>query len=309
MLFMNAMNLIKPLLIAFIIGIFFIAGSELSAAPPKPITVSQLTEKLHYFAGHGGNILISAGVDGVFMVDDQYATQSGPIQDALEKLSLPAPKFLINTHWHHDHSGSNEHFENAGALIFAHENVRKRLSEEQFIAFFKSKVPAAHPAALPVVTFSDRMNLHINGDDIIVLHAPNAHTDGDAMIYFERDNVLHTGDVFFENMYPFIDTSSGGTVGGVIEAIEAVLPMLDEETRIVPGHGPITDKKGMVAYQKMLQSIQKNIAGQIIAGHSEEQVVLSKPTKAFDERYASGFLKPDNFVRLIYQNIVYTTLN
>lgn len=306
---MFAAKTLKPSVVTLISVTLIVTAFGISAAPPKPITVSKLTDTLYYFAGHGGNILISAGVDGVFMVDDQYPTQSGPIQEALENLSLPAPKFLINTHWHHDHSGSNQHFENQGALIFAHENVRKRLSEEQFIAFFKSKVPAAHPSALPIITFSDRMSLHLNDDDIVVLHAANAHTDGDAMIYFKRNNVLHTGDVFFENMYPFIDTSSGGTVGGVIEAIEKILPMLDEQTQIIPGHGPVTDKKGIVAYQKMLQSIRKNISNQIIAGQSEEQVVLSKPTKAFDARYASGFLKADNFVRLIYQNIVHTTLN
>ena len=296
-------------LVLLIALLALLAAVDIPAAPPKPITVSQLTGKLYYFAGHGGNILISAGDDGVFMLDDQYSTQSEPIQEALEKLSLPAPKFLINTHWHHDHSGSNEHFDTQGALIFAHENVRKRLSEEQFIAFFKSKVPASPAGALPVITFSDRMSLHINDDNIIVIHVPNAHTDGDAMIYFEQDNVLHTGDVFFENMYPFIDTSSGGTVGGVIDAIDRILPMLDEKTRIVPGHGPVSDKQGIMAYQKMLKTIHKNIAGQIVAGQSETQVVLSKPTKAFDEQYASGFLKGDNFVRLIYQNIVHTTLN
>lgn len=306
---MIVVKLLKTSLAIFLCFVSLITCAGLSAAEPKPIEVTKLTDKLYYMAGHGGNIVVSSGKDGVFMVDDQYATQSGPIQAALDTLSLPAPKFLINTHWHSDHSGSNQHFEAQGALIFAHENVRQRLSEEQFIAFFKSKVPAAHPAALPIVTFSERMNLHLNGEDISIFHAPNAHTDGDAMVFFEQDNVLHTGDVFFENMYPFIDTSTGGTVGGVIRAIEAILPKLNDQTRIVPGHGPITDKKSIVEYKNMLHAIRKSIAEQIIAGQSEEQVVMSKPSKQFDARYASGFLKADNFVRLIYQNIVHTTLN
>lgn len=278
------------------------------AASEIPIEISKLSERLYYLKGHGGNIVISAGKDGVFMVDDQYATQSDAILKALKSLSLPAPKFLLNTHWHNDHAGGNEIFETNGAIIFAHEKVRKRLSEEQFIAFFKTNVPAAPPSALPVVTFSERLNLHLNGSKIEILHAKDAHTDGDAIVYFPEENVVHMGDVFFENMYPFIDTSTGGTVAGVIAAIEEILPKLDDNTQVVPGHGPVSDKKGLLEYQHMLQKIHRTIAQMIVAGHSEEQVILAKPTKEFDNKYASGFLKADNFTKLIYRNIVHTTL-
>jgi cyclase len=295
---------------AFLYALLLVAplAKPVFAADPQAIEISQLTDSLYYLKGHGGNIVVSTGKDGVFMVDDQYSTQSGPIQDALKSLSLPAPKFLINTHWHNDHAGSNQHFEAGGAVILAHENVRKRLSTDQFIEFFKADMPAAPDAALPVITFEHRMNLHLNDEDIEIRHAPNAHTDGDAIIYFRKNNVLHMGDVFFEDMYPFIDTSSGGTVGGVIAAIEAVLPMINDNTQVVPGHGPVSDKEGLTAFKNMLKKIQKSIAEQIIAGRTEQQVIALKPTKAFDSKYASGFLKPDNFVRLIYQNIAHTTL-
>ena len=242
------------------------------------------------------------------MVDDQYPEQQGPIRDALAALSLDSPKFLINTHWHPDHAGSNSSFSASGALIFAHENVRKRLSEEQFIAFFKATVPPAVESALPVVTFPERMRLYLNNDEVDIFHVPHAHTDGDAVIYFRNSNVLHTGDIFFENMYPFIDTSSGGTIGGVIEGIEAILAIIDEHTRIVPGHGPISDLEGLKSYLKMIKQIRKRIAERIVAGQSLAQITTAKPTKEFDDKYASGFLKPDNFVRLVYENIVHTTL-
>ena len=291
-----------------IIAILLAMIANSPAKEPVEIEVTKLTETLFYLKGYGGNVVVSSGTDGVFMVDDQYPEQHGPIRDALASLSLGVPKFLINTHWHRDHAGSNESFSNNGTLIFAHENVRKRLSEEQFIAFFKSTVPPAADAALPIVTFSERMALYLNGDKVEILHAPNAHTDGDAMIYFRQSNVLHTGDVFFENMYPFIDTSSGGTIGGVINAIEKILPTLDEHTQVVPGHGPVSDRNGLKAFQKMLKQVHKRIAERIIAGQTLDQVISAKPTKEFDKKYASGFLKPDNFVRLVYENIVHTTL-
>ena len=290
-------------------AVLCLATLNVAAKEPVDIEITKLSDSLYYLKGYGGNVVVSHGEDGVFMVDDQYPEQQGPIRDALASLSLADPKFLINTHWHRDHAGSNESFTASGALIFAHENVRKRLSEEQFIAFFKTAVPAATPRALPVVTFSERLTLHLNGERVEAIHAPNAHTDGDAMIYFRRSKVLHMGDIFFENMYPFIDTSSGGTIGGVIAAINTILPLIDENTQVVPGHGPVSDRAGLQAFQKMLSAVQKRIAERIIAGQTLEQVIAAKPTKEFDQKYASGFLKPDNFVRLIYDNIVHTTLN
>ena len=279
-----------------------------SAKEPVAVEITALTETLFYLKGYGGNVIVSSGDDGVFMVDDQYPEQQGPLRDALTSLSLDNPKFLINTHWHRDHAGSNESFSASGALIFAHENVRKRLSEEQFIAFFKHTVPPAGEEALPVVTFTQGMRLFLNDDEVEIYHAPSAHTDGDAVIYFRRSNVLHTGDIFFENMYPFIDTSSGGTIGGVIAAVETMIGLVNEDTQVVPGHGPISDLEGLKSYLKMMARVRKRITERIVAGQSLEQVVAAKPTKEFDEKYASGFLKPDNFVRLIFDNIVFTTL-
>ena len=301
-------SLYLPALRPIVAAVLLCVGVFAQAKDPVPIEISQLTERLYLFTGHGGNVVVSSGDDGVFMIDDQYATQQGPIRDALASLELDTPTYLINTHWHRDHAGSNEPFADDGALIIAHENVRKRLNADQVIEFFSASIPAAPDQALPVITFTDQLTIYLNHDQASIIHAPNAHTDGDALIYFHEDNVLHTGDVFFENMYPFIDSSSGGTIGGMIEAVNLVLPLINDSTQVVPGHGPVSDKAGLKAFQTMLKHVQKRIAELIVAGRSLDEIIAAQPTKEFDDKYGNGFLKPKNFVRLIHDNIIRTTL-
>jgi glyoxylase-like metal-dependent hydrolase (beta-lactamase superfamily II) len=192
----------------------------------------------------GGNIGVSSGEDGVFMIDDQFAPLTVRIKAAIEKISDKPIRFIINTHWHYDHTGGNENHGNEDVVIVAHDNVRERLSKDGFIEAFNKKIPASPKAALPVITFNDRVTFHLNQQEIQVIHRSNAHTDGDSIVIFKSANVIHTGDTFFNTMYPFIDGSSGGSVKGVIDATDYVLSLANETTKIIPGHGPLADLSG-----------------------------------------------------------------
>jgi glyoxylase-like metal-dependent hydrolase (beta-lactamase superfamily II) len=267
------------------------------------IKSEQVGEGLYMLVGRGGNIAVSVGEDSTFMVDDQYAPLTEKINAAVAELSDTPVQFVINTHWHGDHVGGNEKLGEAGAVIVAHENVRKRLSTEQFMELFKRTVPPLPHKALPVITFSRDVKFHLNGEEIAIFHVEHAHTDGDAVVHFKKANVVHMGDVFFNGMYPFIDLSAGGSINGIIAALDQVLPLTDDNSKIIPGHGPLTDRAGMVAYRKMLAGIRERIAPQVDAGKSLEEVVALKPTGAFDEKWGQGFIKPDVFVELIYTSL------
>lgn len=274
-----------------------------------PIETIAVMDGIHMLVGRGGNVAVSTGTDGTFVIDDQYAPQYGEIMQAIGKLSADPVAFVINTHWHGDHTGGNEQMGGAGAIIVAHENVRQRLRTDQVMEFFKMEQAAAADIALPVITFTRDIAFHLNGDEIRIFHVPNAHTDGDAVVHFSHSNVIHTGDVFFHGRYPFIDSGSGGSIDGTIAAVERILALADDTTRIIPGHGTLTDKKGLEEYRDMLRAVQKSIATLIISGSSSEQAVLAKPTAAFDEKWGKGFIKPDTFVRMIYDNIKRATLD
>jgi glyoxylase-like metal-dependent hydrolase (beta-lactamase superfamily II) len=212
-------------------------------------------------------------------------------------------RFVINTHWHGDHTGGNESFGKAGAVIVAHDNVRKRMSTEQLIAAFDRKVEASPEAALPVVTFAEGVTLHLNGDTVRVSHVADAHTDGDALVKFERADVLHMGDTFFNGGYPFIDVGSGGSIGGAIAAVDAGLAMSGEATIVVPGHGPRTDRDGLAAYGAMLKGYRDRIAALKAEGKSLEDVIAARPTVATDAELGQGFIKPDQFVTFVYETL------
>jgi cyclase len=232
----------------------------------------------YMLTGAGGNIVASVGNDGTFIVDDQFAPLSDKIRAALDAIKKQPVRFVINTHWHGDHSGGNENFGKAGAVIVAHDNVHKRMSTKQFIAAFDSKVEASATAALPVVTFSEGVTLHLNGDTVKVTHVADAHTDGDAIVKFENANVLHMGDTFFNGSYPFIDASSGGGINGMVAAVDAGLALSNDTTIVIPGHGVRTDKAGLAAYGAMLKNYRDTIAAMKKEGKTIEQVIAAKPT-------------------------------
>ena len=221
--------------------------------------------------GPGGNIGVSTGDDGVFLIDDEYAPLTDKVTAAISLLSDKPIRFLVNTHWHGDHTGGNENLGKAGVVIVAQENVRKRMSVEQFLEAFGEKVAPSPKVALPVITFTDAVTFHMNGDDIRVFHVAPAHTDGDSIIQFQRANVVHMGDVFFNGMYPFIDVSTGGDLEGMIAAVDQVLPMLDAGTKIIPGHGPVSDKATLGRYREMLAAVRDAVKPLVAAGKSRAE--------------------------------------
>lgn len=281
---------------------FMFAGSVWSSNhwQSVQITTIPVAEGLYMLMGEGGNIGVSIGVDGTFIIDDQYAPLTSKIIAALKALSGDQPRFLVNTHWHGDHAGGNENIGNMGAVIVAHENVRTRLSEEQSIPLFKMVTPPSARAALPLVTFKDQMTLHLNGEDVRIFHVTNAHTDGDAIVHFTNANVIHTGDIFFNGFYPFIDSHSGGSIAGMIAASQAVLDIADDHTRIIPGHGPLATKAELQAYHEMLVQVESSIGALVRAGKTLEEVIAARPTAALDPEWGDGFLSPELWIRVVF---------
>ncbi len=267
------------------------------------IKTTKLNDSTYLLVGAGGNIGVSVGPDAVFVIDDQYAPLTPKIEAAIKALTPKPINFLINTHWHGDHTGGNANLGKEGVVIFAHENVRKRLNSDQFIAFAKSNVPAAPKEALPVVTFAQEITFHLNGEEIIAMHVPPAHTDGDSVIWFQKGNIIHMGDCYFNGLYPFIDSSSGGSPEGMVDAVDRMLLVANDETKIIPGHGPLSNKAEMKAYREMLSTIVGRIKKMKKAGKKLEQVVAAKPTAEFDEKWGKGFIAPARFVEMVYNGV------
>ena len=267
------------------------------------IKTVKLSENVYMLLGSGGNIGVYAGDDGVFLVDDQFAPLTKKIKAAIGKISDKKIRFVINTHWHFDHVGGNENLGEMGSVIIAHENVRKRMSTDQFIEFFQKKIPASPKVALPIITFTKDLVFHLNGENIHVFHVNNAHTDGDAIVYFRNSNVIHTGDIYFAGRYPFIDTSAHGSVNGVIDAAQYVLSIINDDTKVIPGHGPLSNKAELRAYVDMLISVRAKISKQISDGKAIEEIQRTKPTQAFDKKWGHGMLTPDQFVQILYKDL------
>ncbi|MDR5590919.1 MBL fold metallo-hydrolase [Christiangramia sp. SM2212] len=236
------------------------------------IEIVPVSDSVSMLKGAGGNIGILTGEDGVFMIDDQFAGLSEKIMNAISNLSNKPVKYLVNTHHHGDHTGGNENFQEHGAMILAHENVRKKLKSD-----------TSRVSGLPVVTFSENLNLHINGNDIMVIHVDNAHTNGDALIYLPQSNVLHTGDTFFNGSFPFIDLNNGGSVDGDIAAAKTGLSIINKNTKIIPGHGNLATYDDYQQYAKMLEGIRSNVMKAIEEGKSEKEIIN-------DENLTSEFI-------------------
>lgn len=258
---------------------------------------------VHMLLGSGGNIGVCTGDDGVFLVDDQFAPLTKKIKAAIGEISDKDIRFVINTHWHFDHVGGNENMGETGAVIVAHENVRNRLSTDQFMEFFQKEIPASSKVALPIITFTRDITFHLNEEEIHVFHVNNAHTDGDAIVYFRNSNVIHTGDIYFAGIYPFIDTSSHGSVNGVINAAKNVLSIINDDTKVIPGHGPLSNKAELIGYVDMLISLRDKISKHIFEGKTLNEIQAAKPTQGFDEKWGHGFLTPDQFVQILYEDL------
>ncbi len=259
------------------------------------ITSEKLTDNVYVLFGAGGNIGVSVGDDGVFVIDDQFAPLSEKILAKIKTLSDKPLKFLVNTHWHGDHSGGNANMAKAGATIIAHDNVKTRLLNPRRDGSNNPK------EALPVITFNDKLSITINNEPVAVFHVANAHTDGDALLYFTESNVLHTGDTYFKGRYPFIDLNSGGSVKGYIEAAKRGLMVIDENTKIIPGHGSVSNKEEYQTFLKMLETIEANVSKAITDGKTEDEVKADASiTKQYDDLgYGSGFINSER-IRLTY---------
>ena len=261
------------------------------------IKAEQLADGVAVLFGAGGNIGVSYGPDGTVLIDDQYAPLTGKIQAAVKALGAEPVKYLINTHWHGDHSGGNENLGAAGALIMAHDHVRERLVKGT------DKVPPAAPAALPVITYHDGIKLHLNGDEVRVRHVKHAHTDGDSIVFWKKANILHMGDLFFHKVtLPFIDLNSGGNARGILAGAEQALTMVDDETKIIPGHGPVASRADLIAYRDMLQSVIAAVEKAQGEGKSLAEVQAMKPAAQWDVN-PDAFIKGDAFVEAVYKSL------
>ncbi len=285
---------------ALIAGFASIAAAQ--APPEVTIQTEQVATGVYVLYGSGGNIGVSVGDDGLFLIDDQYANLTLKVEQALARLHPEPPRFVLNTHWHGDHTGGNENLANKGSVIVAHDQVRVRMSAEQFSEFFKHKTPASPRKALPVITFNDSLSLHVNGDEMHAVHVAHAHTDGDVFIHFPNANVIHTGDLMFAGMYPFIDLDSGGSVAGVIAACDRMLLLANDTTRIIPGHGKVTDRAGLLAYRNLLATNSVRMGELVKAGKTVEEVLAAKPFAEYDAKLAWGFITAERYVQILYRD-------
>jgi glyoxylase-like metal-dependent hydrolase (beta-lactamase superfamily II) len=262
---------------------------ERAPIPPTDVKIEtvNIAPGIYMLVGRGGNIGLTVGVDGAAIIDDQFADMVPKIRSAVALLSDKPVKFVINTHLHGDHTGGNDAFGAAGAVIVAHENVRKRLGTAQVNPSNNVNIPARAREALPVVTFADSATLHFNDEDLEFTHLPNAHTETDIVIRFRKANVLHMGDCFTGG-FPFIDANTGGTLDGLILAHEKVLATVDDNTKIIRGHGPMGNKAELQAYHDMLVVVRDRVAKLVKAGKTQEQVLEARPTKEFEEKYGGG---------------------
>lgn len=286
---------------------FVFAGLLVLAAPlaaqrdfsEVEIRATAIADGVHVLEGAGGNLGLVVGAQGAFLIDDQYAPLTEKIRAAVAGITDAPVRFVFNTHWHGDHTGGNENLAESGSLIVAHDKVRERLSAGQFMEFFDMDVPPAPEAALPVVTFNDEVTFHLGGHTVHAIHLPGAHTDGDAVVHLREANVIHTGDIVFYGMYPFIDYGSGGSLAGMVDAVDRMLAMSDDETRFIPGHGgPVLERDQVRQYRDMLALVLERLQAHLDAGLDLDAIQAEAPTADFDDFWGGGFIGPERWIEL-----------
>jgi glyoxylase-like metal-dependent hydrolase (beta-lactamase superfamily II) len=266
------------------------------------IRVTRVADGIYMLMGSGGSIGLSVGADGAFIVDDQFAPLTDKIKAAISTVTDEPVRWVLNTHWHGDHTGGNENMGSGGALIVAHDNVYKRMNPAEF-ADLVGNSQQSPAAALPVVTFDRTLALHWNDEDVFSFHVENSHTDGDVIVFYRGANVVHMGDTFFNGTYPFIDVDSGGNVEGMIASSRRVLGMIDGNTRLIPGHGELAGRAELAAYRDMLTAVRDRVARLIREGRSQDQAVAANPTASFDSDWETSEAGTERFVRLVYRSL------
>ncbi|MEO6220623.1 MAG: MBL fold metallo-hydrolase [Ginsengibacter sp.] len=292
---------IKTKTFAFCFAMACIAITQKSSAQDfdtVEIKTIKITETIYMLQGSGGNIGVLVGNDGVVLIDDQYAPLSEKIKKALKVLTSKQVRFIINTHFHTDHTGGNENFGGEGAIIVSQENSRLRMTTDQFMSALNNEQKGAPYDALPKVTFTESVTLHLNGETVEVFHVSNAHTDGDAIIHFKKSNVFHGGDVFVRYGLPFIDQAHGGTIDGMIKGMDTLLSLTNEDSKIIPGHGMLAEKKDLAEYKKMLETVRNRISEKISQGETLKEIIDGDSVK----EYNPGVGK-DIFIKSVYDSL------
>ncbi len=290
-------------------GLVLFLAMTISSYAQEPSEVQlqtlKLAENLYMFQDSGGmgNVTALTGDDGVLMIDTKTEESVGMLLGEIAEICPEPLRFVIITHWHFDHVGGNETVRETGAAIIAHENVRKQMGVDHDMEVLGAEVPASPETAMPLMTYGKNVTFHMNGETVEVFHPGPGHTDGDSVIYFPSANVIHMGDLYFEGLYPYIGIYSGGSINDMIEVINEILLKIDGDTKVVPGHGPVTDKARLQEYVSMLTAIRDNVHRFMQEGMTLEEVVVAKPTLAFDEKWGGGFLPPDQFAGLVYMDL------
>ncbi len=293
----------KKLIVLCMLTVWFLSYTITVQADADKISPIPVTEQIFMIAGKGGNVGIFTGKDGTFLIDDNFAPLTEKIIAAIKSIGGEHPKFLINTHYHGDHTGGNENLGSGGTLIFSHDNVRERLKNGAFIKAFNMKMNATASVGLPVVTFAEGISFHLNSDTIHAIHVAHAHTDGDSFIYFEKANVIHTGDILFNGFYPFIDVNHGGSLRGTIQGVDTILSLVDADTKIIPGHGPLADKAQLENYREMLMSAYDRLRKLKAEGKTSEEAAATKPLADMEATWGGGIFTGDRWIELIYSGV------
>jgi cyclase len=264
----------------------------------------KIKENIYMLKGSGGNIGLLTGKEGNLIIDDQYAPLSEKIKAAIESLDKTPIKYLINTHLHGDHTGGNEYFKKEGVTIITQERVRNRMMKEAYNAMRKTTQPPRDPMALPQITFEDRLALHLNNEDLEVIHYNfGSHTDGDAIIHFKNANVYHMGDVFVRYGYPYIDMTNGGSITGFVKVLDLALAQIDDKAVIIPGHGELATKADVKIFRDRLEDIRSQVAAALKKGKKPEEIPALGITDKYDAEWGKGFLKGKDFVMMIAEEL------
>ena len=280
----------KKILPALITGLLL---STTAQADDGPVTAQKLSEHVYVLFGQGGNIAASVGDDGIYIIDDQFAKLSDDIKKTISDLKPGSAEFVINTHHHGDHTGGNENFAKAGAHVIAHDNVHKRLEEQH----------GEGSDFLPRISFGRDLKLHFNNEHAHVVHYEHAHTDGDSVIFFSNDNIVHMGDIYFNfGSLPFVDVDSGGSVDGILAAVNDVVNQIDDNTKVIPGHGKVSDRSGLIAYGKLVQNAKDVMLKAMQNNASLEQVLKADPLAELNLEYA-GWLPKEKVTTLFYRSL------